>query len=297
MPDSLALIILVAFGLHCAVSAVAGYAVARRRGRSILPAVAICAVLPWLGVCGLAALASGTLPTDRSPRNLLRTAGVVALALGGVLVVFSLADDWATASGNADRYKEAVGGGPSDSGVGVVVVALLGLVLVAFAIAAWRHGGLRFAIPVAWVSTTAASVLVSAILVTDVLNDMVGGVATFAAGQAHASLEVGGGAWSALAGAALAVLASVALMLSAAIPAGPASPVLATVSAFSTVVDTTSDDPWNGLDSAPADPWQGAHSPNGNPPPGASGGAPGETTPGTTDAGGFRAAGFNTEDW
>lgn len=219
MPDSLAFIFLVCTALHCAVSAVAGYAIARRRGKGQTASVVACAVLPWLGVLGLVAVTSGRLPTSRSPRNPLRWLGIAALALGGVLVLLSLVDDWATARGAADKYRETFGGGPSDSGAGTVVIALLGFVLIAFALAAWRHGGLRFAIPIAWVATSVASVLISAVLVTDVLNDLAGGVATFTGGQATASVEVGAGAWSALGGALLSVAGAVALMLSAGTPA------------------------------------------------------------------------------
>ena len=277
MPDSLAVIFLVCTALHCAMSGVAGYAVAHRRGKHQIASVVVCAVLPWLGVLALIAVTSGRLPTNRSPRNPLRWAGIAALALGGVLVLLSLADDWASAHGTADKYRETLGGGPSDSGAGTAVIAMLGLVLIAFAVAAWRHGGLRFAIPVAWVATCVASVLISAILVTDVLNDLAGGVATFTGGQATASLEVGSGAWCALGGAILSVLGAVALMLSAGAP----------TSRFSAPAPTAE------YGVSRLDSWQ----PTGGAVPAS--GAFGQAGTTGIESGGPHAAGstFSTEDW
>lgn len=259
MPDSILLILALCYLVNAVTSGAAGYAMAVRNGKSVLPAVLLCAVFPWVGVLVLLITTNGKMTPRRTARTTKRVAGAALLATGGVLVCASLLDDWATVSGNADKYKEHFAGGPGDSGSGAITVLILGGFLIGLAVLAWQHGGLRFAVPTAWLVSSIASMLISAVLLSDVLNDVAGNVDRLSAGQAHASIAVGGGAFAALVGSLIACAGAVLVELAAARPddgvvgfadqAQAVAPVLPVAGTAALAAD-----PWGDMASAP-DPW------------------------------------------
>ncbi|TWE09227.1 hypothetical protein [Rudaeicoccus suwonensis] len=284
MVDSLVLVVLIDGLIHALASGLAGYAVAVRSGRRVWPAVVLCILLPWLGVAILAASSGARLRAARSPRNRARNIASISLLVGGLLIFASLLDAWATVSGHERTYAESFSAGPGDTGFGIMVVGIVGLVLIAMAAASWFHGGLRFGIPAAWVTAALATVMIDLAVISALLDGFVGRLRNLSADQASAQLSVGGGTWLALLGAVLGLAGALAMVLST--MSSVSAPLGAAVQAASgsgfgqpsrsdnnsAVADAwsaTSTDQWGGTraqTTGGADPWAGGSSGSGETP-------------------------------
>jgi hypothetical protein len=217
MPDSLAVTLLLNYVLNAIPSGLAGYALARRSGLRPVPVVLVAALLPWVGLLVPMLMSRGRRRPVRA-RSGLGTVGLVALVAGVGLLVASLTAEWASLEGSIHEYGTSLSGRLGDSGAGQVSVLVFAALLVILAAGAWWHGGLRYAVPLAWLSTGLAITMIDLAIGSTFVGSFVGSAVSLTGGHATAGVWVGLGARLALAGLATAYLASLLLLAQAARP-------------------------------------------------------------------------------
>lgn len=219
MPDTLLFIVAVNAMINCFASGICGVVLAQRSGVSNWIGAISGIAIPWLGLIVPVAMSRRRgLPTDRFRKTSLHLSGVLLLGLAPLVVVGSLFADWVSGGvqvnkiGNVGDIAEQFSWGAGQSASGSFVLIAYAVALVGLGVGALQHAGLRFAIPAAWLTATAATILLDVVITSSVLAEWAGRAATVTADQAQSELSVGAGAWLAVIGCLLGYMGSLLLV-------------------------------------------------------------------------------------
>ncbi len=212
MPDSLALTLALNLVLNAIPSGLAGYAMARRIGLRVTPSVLAGGLLPWVGLLVPLLTGRGKRRPAASARSGLGVVGFGVLALGVVLLLVSLTAEWASVEGSVHDYGTSLSGRMGDSGFGQVAVVLVTALFLGLGAGAWWRGGLRFALPLAWLATGLMVTMLDAAIGSSMLSGLVDAAVSLAGGHAAAGVWVGLGARFALGGLSAVYLSSLLLL-------------------------------------------------------------------------------------
>lgn len=214
MFESLFLAVVLVLLANMVLSALAGVAIARRRG--VTPWIGALAggLVPWAGLLVPALMAS---PEVRLviPRRRPILLGFVPICVGAGLIFFSQFLDWAELEGSvntgATTFKESLSGGLGDTIFGVILLTGSCLAVVGVAIALWLRPFLGAAVALMWLATGALSMAILTTVGSFVVDDTSSVAATYTAGHAQATLALAEGVWAAALGAVLLCVGAVNL--------------------------------------------------------------------------------------
>ncbi len=208
-------------------SGLSGRSIAVRAGRPGVQGALIGGLLPWLGL--LIVMAIGGRDLGRSAATPAKRGiglfGVVLMCLGAALVLIASFGEWAKVGGSALQFRQSLSVSGAISPQLVTTSALISALFVALAVGAWRHGGLRFCLVAAFLTTTAAALFVDVMIVATLLAELARTSAEASQGNVRVSLLIGSGAWMSMAGCVVAYVGSLFLLMRNPVPR-PTAPAL-----------------------------------------------------------------------
>lgn len=215
MTELLTLTVLGNIGANVLASAVGGGAMALRAGRPRWHGSLLGGLLPWLGLLILAAMTARQrrVFTYAPARKGLGRAGVALLVLGGAAVLVSAFGEGIRVGVTAMQVRQSVAWAGVMSPEFIVSIAVVAGLFAGLGVGAWRHGGLRFTLLAAMLTTFAATLFVDLVIVAGLVSELIRQSEGLTGGTVRLSLLLGWGGWLALIGCVGAYVGSVFLLL------------------------------------------------------------------------------------
>ncbi|MBK6872302.1 MAG: hypothetical protein IPJ14_17625 [Kineosporiaceae bacterium] len=215
MLSSLLLALSLLFIVNAALSAVAGAALARRRGLASWIGLLSGAAVPWIGLLLPALLGSRRPPSARASRRPVLT-GFLPLLIGAVLVFASHFVEWVRLRGavetSAETFSKSFNGGLGDTVFGAVLLSGGTLLVLGLGLLLWMRPLIVAAVGLAWVAAGAASMVILAGAGSLLVRATSGVAAQLTAGHASADLALAAGTWVAGAGSVLIAVGALSIV-------------------------------------------------------------------------------------
>ena len=215
MTEFLVGVLLVNVAAHMVASGLAGSIQSRRVGAHRWQGTLVGGLLPWVGLLVLAAVYAGR-PRQwvvRPARSGAGLAGVLLLVAGGGAVAASMFAEWGSLSGSALQFSSTLRANAADNPQAVALGFGTAAVLAGLGVAAWLHGGLRFTLVAAFLTTLLATTFVNVVIVSDVLVRVAQGARGLSGGLVNVQLFAGPGLMAAFAGCVAGYAGSLLVLL------------------------------------------------------------------------------------
>lgn len=215
MFELLVIVVVSNLAAHMVASGLAGSLQSQRVGAPRWQGLLLGGLVPWIGLVILAAHYA------RRPRHwVLRPArsgfglvGVLLLLLGGLGVAASMFLDWGSLRGSALQFTTGVKADVGSNASVTTFAFVTAAILVGLGLGAWWHGGLRFAMLAAFLTTVIGTTFADVAVVADLVSRLATQADDLSGGAVSVRLLIGEGAAVALVGCVAAFLGSLALLL------------------------------------------------------------------------------------